>query len=80
MKNPRQPIVGKKFKMLTVVSFSHVNETRHAVYNCICDCGKSHTVVGRYLIDGRSGSCGCMKKKMLNKVGSLFISPYKETQ
>lgn len=33
------------------------------MYLCLCSCGKKIEVQGRYLIDGRTKSCGCLKKK-----------------
>ena len=36
-------------------------------YLCQCDCGNKIEVQGRYLIDGRTKSCGCLRKKSYQK-------------
>ncbi len=69
---------GDKFGHLTVLKFSHLNNWRAAVFKCKCDCGKIHYVAGRFLKDGRSRSCGCMKKMMLHqRAKKVLLSPYR---
>lgn len=39
------------------------SETSIPMYLCKCDCGKQVEVQGRYLLDGRTKSCGCLRSK-----------------
>ena len=55
-------LVGKKFGRLTVVSLSSERGNGNQVkWNCICDCGNTHTVTAECLSNGKSKSCGCLK-------------------
>jgi hypothetical protein len=53
-------VVGK----LIVTSFSHVNETRSAVWNCKCACGTVKQIAARYLTRKIEPirSCGCLSR------------------
>ncbi len=55
-------IQGKKFNLLTVISFSHLSSTCHAYWLCQCECGNPNLicVAGQYLYTGRTKSCGCL--------------------
>ncbi len=56
-------IVGQKFGKLLVKSIFNARGRKGQLkYECICDCGNSHTVTGESLRGGKSGSCGCTKK------------------
>lgn len=66
LKNP-QPgskdieMIGLKFGLLTVVSYSHLNKYGNKLWLCLCDCGKltnENTLTTR-LRSGRKKSCGC---------------------
>ena len=39
------------------------SETSIPMYLCKCDCGNEVEVQGRYLLDGRTKSCGCLRQK-----------------
>lgn len=54
-------ITGQRFGRLTVLSFSHMNKGRRAVWNCECDCGAQCQVEGTKLATGRTKSCGCLR-------------------
>lgn len=51
---------GKRFGLLTVISFDHMN--RIAFWKCKCDCGKSTVVASTKLRSGATKSCGCLRK------------------
>lgn len=42
---------------------------------CKCDCGVEKSVLGKYLLSGKSKSCGCLKKKDLTgqRFGKLVV-------
>lgn len=49
------------------------------MYLCECQCGNQVEVQGRYLLDGRTKSCGCLRQKNFmekNTHGNLVLSPY----
>jgi hypothetical protein len=52
-------IKGKKYGRLTVLEFSHLNNSRHAVWKCLCECGKLTHGESRFLRNGLKTSCGC---------------------
>lgn len=61
-------LVGKKFFKLNVLSeagFSEKNKynKRDKIYECLCDCGNICLVKGKYLKNGDTTSCGCIRSK-----------------
>lgn len=54
----------KKFERIQVVSYSHSDKFRRAVWNCICECGNEKKIVGSELVRGHTKSCGCIKKEL----------------
>lgn len=75
----RKNLVNKKFGKLTVLSFSHVGNTRKIYWNCVCECGNEKNVNTYSLTSGDIKSCGCAqysqerveksKQTCLNKYG-----------
>lgn len=63
--NIRKDISGKKFGYLTCLNPIKLRRSHHVVYQCICDCGKMHKVIGSNLRNGHTASCGCLKKRCL---------------
>ena len=58
-----QDITGKKYNMLTAISFDH-KKNNTVFWKCKCDCGNV-TVVDIYaLVKGTTKSCGCLRHKM----------------
>jgi len=58
---------GKRFGRLIVKSRAGVDSGGNTTWNCICDCGSTCVVVGRYLKNGDTRSCGCIHKESLNR-------------
>lgn len=58
----REDLVGRKFNMLTVVKWHHVNDVWEHYWECVCECGNHSVVVGSKLRRGTTKSCGCWKK------------------
>ena len=58
----RNYLVGKTFGQLTVVSEAGRSESRHILYECICECGNHKIVSGKELLSGHTRSCGCMQR------------------
>lgn len=53
--------IGERYGMLTVISEAGIINHKRSL-NCKCDCGKTTTVVASKLINGRTKSCGCMRR------------------
>lgn len=58
---------GKRFGRLTVISFSHLDDTKTAHWLCKCDCGNTCTPSNRSLRKGATQSCGCLHKEQLSE-------------
>jgi len=69
--SPRiKDIAGQRFGRLFVISFSHVNSGRHAIWNCLCDCGNQCQVESTRITSGRTKSCGCLNPDVVSKTNS----------
>jgi len=65
-------LVGQTFGKLTVIKKNierRYVQRKGAVWDCICSCGKSHTVNGYSLRTGASRSCGCLQKELVSARG-----------
>lgn len=61
---------NKKFGRWLVVSYAGSHPKRKtALWNCLCECGNRKIVKSRYLIIGRSKSCGCLHKEIVSTNG-----------
>lgn len=65
-------ITGQRFGSLTVLHFTKRLDIKdsHSHWVCKCDCGKEVTVSGRYLRDGRTVSCGCVRTARVIKMST----------
>lgn len=60
-------IKGKKFGHWTAIELDTKKyKTRDKRWICRCDCGTEKSVLQKYLLSGKSKSCGCTKKKDLS--------------
>lgn len=59
--------VGKKYGKLTVIKQLPDN-----YWECICDCGNSVVVKGKYLLNGHKTSCGCLRSAGEQKIIELL--------
>ena len=66
----REDVTGKKFNMLTALSFSHKDSHRKTYWDFQCDCGKIKTLRLDCVKNGSIKSCGCFKNQNLNREGS----------
>lgn len=55
-------ISGRRFGKLVVVERAGSNANGRALWNCLCDCGKSVVVKGNALLSGNTRSCGCLNR------------------
>lgn len=70
MHNKIQISDGQRFGFLTVICEKN-NSTESGFgprrFLCRCDCGNETTVFIRYLTEGQTKSCGCLKAEMIRK-------------
>lgn len=66
---------GQRFGKLTVID-KDLEITRHARWNCICDCGNKTTVYEFNLLEGKSQSCRRCIRKYDDKVKKQKIIVY----
>jgi hypothetical protein len=65
--NKTKICVGQIYSMLTVISQAESKYQPHSVkkkvaqWNCLCQCGQKITVIGSYLLRGRTKNCGCTR-------------------
>lgn len=57
---PKENLVGQKFGMLTIVEINPQRKHHQFQWNCLCDCGKSTTVITGHIKSGNVRSCGCL--------------------
>lgn len=74
--------VGEKYGKLLIKDY-FVKDKQH-YYNCVCECGKETTVLGKNLFSGNTTSCGCINSKaneemdrILTKLNIPFKREYK---
>ncbi len=65
-------LTGRVFGRLTVIAMTDLRKSRQVVWRCVCECGNEKLVASRYLIDGDSKSCGCLKVDTGKASTSLF--------
>lgn len=73
----RDNLLGVKFGFLTVFDFE-INERHNLVWLCKCDCGSDKIVcsVGTALKNGKTKSCGCIRRKRLPFGDNAFNRTY----
>lgn len=59
-------LTNKRFGRLVVIQRAK-NQGGHTRWLCQCDCGKKLTVISQSLREGRSKSCGCLRKELFSK-------------
>jgi hypothetical protein len=62
---PPIDLTGREFAdgQLTVVRFAGRNDGGRRQWLCQCKCGNKKVVVGAYLVQGRTRSCGCIARE-----------------
>lgn len=58
-----EDLTGQRFGYLTVIKKAGKNKSDKILWLCKCDCGKLKIIQGASLKNGRTKSCGCLRKK-----------------
>lgn len=61
----RNDLTGQRFGRLTVIRFAGNSASRHAEWECVCDCGAVKITSSNSLMRGVTQSCGCLHNEML---------------
>lgn len=65
MTKRKELVVGSRFNRLTVLNNLPTDGTGMAKVEVICDCGTELVVANKYLKNGNTKSCGCLKMEKL---------------
>lgn len=57
-------ITNNKYGYLTAVKYLKSRDGNGAIWECICDCGKTCEVRSHSLLRGKTKSCGCKTGEM----------------
>lgn len=54
--------IGKKYGRLTILGFTlkQITGQQSTFFDCLCDCGKTPSILVGAVLNGRSRSCGCI--------------------
>lgn len=63
-------LTGKRYGQLVVREWAGTSTNRNALWECECDCGESSIVRSSQLVQGKTTSCGCVKKAQ----GEKFVT------
>lgn len=66
-------MINQKFNRLLVLEHSS-NKWGCKHYRCLCDCGNETIVRGRYLKNGITKSCGCLRKESARKNQKMSVT------
>jgi hypothetical protein len=61
-------LAGRRFSRWTVLKRAANTAAGLTRWECVCDCGTSKVVVGKWLVQGLSGSCGCRTREARAKL------------
>ncbi len=63
----KQNRVGEVIGRLKVIGFAGVTKNGNALWECLCECGKTKAIQSGNLKVGHTMSCGCLKKEKFGK-------------
>lgn len=75
-KNTIKDLTGQRFGYLIAIKPTDNKQDTSIIWECLCDCGKTHYVSSSDLVKGSVKSCGCQKynkeKTIINMIGKKF--------
>jgi hypothetical protein len=66
--NNVKDITGKIFNKLTVIKLHKNIHGGEKYWECLCDCGNTKIASGRSLKTGKTTSCGCYRKEVIQNI------------
>ena len=63
----KKDMAGQKFERLRILKFAGLNKNGCALWVCLCDCGKTKTLIGSVLRNGMTKSCGCLRDEKVRQ-------------
>jgi hypothetical protein len=68
-------LVGQRFGRLVVLERLANRRNSSVDWKCLCDCGKVHTAITKYLRAGHVRSCGCLQLETVSTQGGGHRQP-----
>lgn len=73
-------LIGEKFGALEVIKQEKTAKDGHTRWLCLCKCGRTKIMSGKYLRKGKTKDCGCgISGSKKEKIGRKFNFDKKET-
>jgi hypothetical protein len=60
-------IVGNVYGSLTIIKFAYRQSNGHSVWTCECECGVIKDIADTPLKNGKTTSCGCLRRTAVDK-------------
>lgn len=70
-------ITGQVFGKLTVIELATKDKNNQTIWKCQCVCGEFSSVRRRDLVQGKTKSCGCTKRK--NGLSTTLLKAFRES-
>jgi hypothetical protein len=67
-------ISGQRFGKLVAIKSTSERQERHIMWLCQCDCGRTKTISGKSLRDGRTKSCDNCERTHHGQSGTLLYA------
>lgn len=70
-------LTNQKFGKLTIIGDSKLRKSKRVLWLCKCDCGVFKNILGKYLLNGDTKSCGCFfvnNAHNRNAIGGITLS------
>lgn len=72
----RIELKGKTYGLLTVLKRVGIDDHKHSLWRCECECGNEITVNHPYLTNVKNPSCGCIPNDRGKKAKQKAIDAY----
>lgn len=69
---PRKNLTNQVFGRLTAIRYSNHEQGTRPLWICKCSCGKEISVIPASLINGKTKSCGCLKRTARKTHGAVI--------
>ena len=67
-------LTGRQFGRLTVIGDTGERRNYKAVWHCRCTCGREVDTLSASLQNGKTRSCGCLRKEELSKMSIVDLT------